>query len=188
MGDTIENTKLIEKALRRLRREDPKKFEEIKKRQFSRTMDLSKIKTLLVAGAQPSLSDLKYHVCGNNVDMVKLFVKNDKRLMWTPLDSRGSLPIHIASTLGYMRMLKELHKLGSNVDSRATITKETPLHGAVKMNQMETVQYLLDNNADTKAKDVKGRTPLHVAETPEMIRLLLKSGYHQDVVSGSSSE
>lgn len=53
----------------------------------------------------------------------------------------------------------------------------TPLHWAAQHGHTEVVRTLIDNGTDVNARDVFGRTPLHLAVShPEIIALLLEAG------------
>lgn len=57
----------------------------------------------------------------------------------------------------------------------------TPLHWAAQHGHVEVVRTLIDNGADVNAKDVFGRTPLHLAVShPNVIALLLDAGASVD--------
>lgn len=57
----------------------------------------------------------------------------------------------------------------------------TPLHWAAQHGHVEVVQTLIDNGADVNARDVFGRTPLHLAVGhPRIISLLLDAGANVD--------
>ena len=57
----------------------------------------------------------------------------------------------------------------------------TPLHWASQHGHVEVVQTLIDNGANVNARDVFGRTPLHLAVGhPAIIALLLEAGANVD--------
>jgi ankyrin repeat protein len=49
----------------------------------------------------------------------------------------------------------------------------TPLHHAARFGPVRAVQWLLDHNADVNAVAYNGFTPLHLADDPEIVRLIL---------------
>lgn len=58
-------------------------------------------------------------------------------------------------------------------------TRQTPLHWAVRRNQFEIANLLIQRGADLEAHDMAGRTPLFIAaknENPDLVRLLLMNG------------
>jgi ankyrin repeat protein len=61
-----------------------------------------------------------------------------------------------------------------------TANRETPLHIAVKENQIDCVKIFLDNKAQVSVLNDKNRTPLHYASyfkvSHEIVQLLLSSG------------
>ncbi len=50
----------------------------------------------------------------------------------------------------------------------------TPLHHAARFGPASAVQWLLDHGADVNAVAYNGFTPLHLADDPEIVRLILK--------------
>lgn len=70
----------------------------------------------------------------------------------------GSTLLHTASYFGYLDIVKDLLHLGVEIDLR-DYKGATPLHRA---NNLQTIQVLLDNNANINAEDEEGNTPLHV--------------------------
>lgn len=57
----------------------------------------------------------------------------------------------------------------------------TPLHWAAQHGHVEVVRTLIDNGANVNARDVFGRTPLHLAVShPRVIALLLEAGANVD--------
>ena len=55
--------------------------------------------------------------------------------------------------------------------------KRTPLHRAVRYGNEKIVEFLLENGANPNHKSSRsGKTPLHRATTPKMVRILLNYG------------
>lgn len=75
---------------------------------------------------------------------------------------------------------------GGNVDARASETRYTPLHVAVKFGQSEAVRQLIAARADVDRTDVLGQTPLGLACCYEVgtgiPRQLLDAGADMEIV------
>lgn len=65
-----------------------------------------------------------------------------------------------------IKRMEAMLSLGASIESRGRLPAEgfTPLHLAVEKNQLQVVQFLIDEGADLDARDVYGRTPLELAE------------------------
>ncbi len=65
-----------------------------------------------------------------------------------------------------IKRMEAMLSLGASIDSRGRLPAVgfTPLHLAVEKNQLQVVQFLIDEGADLDARDVHGRTPLELAE------------------------
>ncbi|MCS5711210.1 ankyrin repeat domain-containing protein [Candidatus Berkiella aquae] len=75
-------------------------------------------------------------------------------------------------------ILINLIQAGIHIEKQGQYCR-TPLHWAVIFGNTEIVRLLLDNRADTEAKDITKKTPLHwavIQKRPEIIQLLLKNG------------
>ncbi len=87
--------------------------------------------------------------------------------------------IKFAARYGYCGLLRDLVKLGVNVNTR-TIYDETPLIVAAHHNHLSVVQTLLELGANPNiAHNPKKNTPLHIAarnNNYEMVEALLKAG------------
>jgi ankyrin repeat protein len=75
----------------------------------------------------------------------------------------GDRPLHVAAgKWGEERLVEEVIALGAIVDVR-NIHGQTPLHLAVRHNNLEAARVLLENDADVNAEDRHGVTPLQLA-------------------------
>ncbi|KAI9491846.1 ankyrin repeat-containing domain protein [Zychaea mexicana] len=81
----------------------------------------------------------------------------------------------IAAGDGQLDRVKELIEGGANVNSHDEFGY-TALHAAVSYNQKEILEYLLEKGGNVNIEDFDKDTPLYVAETVEMARLLVDKG------------
>ena len=63
--------------------------------------------------------------------------------------------------------------VGVNVSD---VEQKTPLHTAAKIGNHDHAHFLLLAGASVHATTAKGKTPLHQATSPKIVRLLLDSG------------
>ena len=98
------------------------------------------------------------------IDMVKYLVsrfgcKFDIR------DATGKTPLHIACANGYTDIIEYLiNECGCDKEDRDNEFQFTPLFAACLRDQISTVKFLISKfRCKVDARDVNGRTPLHVA-------------------------
>ncbi|BCS20482.1 uncharacterized protein APUU_20914A [Aspergillus puulaauensis] len=88
---------------------------------------------------------------------------------------KGVPLLSFATKNGFLATVKLLLELGASVDYKDEDDK-TPLCHAAESGHEGIVKILLEHKAETDLSDKDKRTPLSHASTPEVIRLLLKSG------------
>lgn len=94
-------------------------------------------------------------------ELAKLFLESGFDIN-TPRDGRAAL--HAASNSGAPEVVTWLLEHGADVNIRGRMNR-TPLHFAAERNRNSTiVELLVTAGADTKAKDVQGRSALQIAE------------------------
>lgn len=82
---------------------------------------------------------------------------------WTARDNDGSMPLHIAASVGALDIVKHtIDLLKANVDEPGE-NGATALHFASKDGWLAVVEYLLEHGAGPNAISSDGSTPLHLA-------------------------
>ncbi|KAH7150770.1 ankyrin repeat-containing domain protein [Fusarium sp. MPI-SDFR-AT-0072] len=87
-------------------------------------------------------------------------------------------PLHIASAMGHLKVVKTLIAYGANVDE-VDAAGYSPIHYATRNNHTAIVVLLLENGADIHSRDPEGCTPLFRASQKgnnEIVERLLKHG------------
>jgi Carboxypeptidase regulatory-like domain/Ankyrin repeats (many copies)/Ankyrin repeat len=90
-----------------------------------------------------------------------------------------STPLIIAVYNEDLERLTELISKGAKINERVKGSKETALHAAVGIGNVEITEYLLTRGAKANIRDAKKRTPLMMIDedaTPELVNLLLRFG------------
>jgi len=120
----------------------------------------------------------------NNVEEMKLFIKND-----VDPDSMNEDDVSVliqAIVYGRNEFVESLLEKGANPNLQETIYKTAPLHVAVRRKNPEIVNLLLEKGADPNIKTHEGYTCLFIiAESKvfnrEMATLLLKKGANPNI-------
>ncbi|WP_342276058.1 ankyrin repeat domain-containing protein [Spiroplasma endosymbiont of Nebria brevicollis] len=114
-------------------------------------------------------------------DFLQLLELLDKENDVNKQIGNGETLLHLAVWEGYVDVVKELLKKGANINLPDTASSRTPIHLAVKRNNIKMVKILLDTNYDYfyysgfSIKDLEYNTPLMIAEKqgyPEIVELL----------------
>ncbi|KAF5020339.1 hypothetical protein F66182_7645 [Fusarium sp. NRRL 66182] len=93
-------------------------------------------------------------------------------------DANPGSPLHIASAMGHLRVVRTLISYGANINE-LDAAGYSPIHYATRNNQTAMVVLLLDNGADVYSLDPEGCTPLYRASqrgNNDIVERLLKHG------------
>jgi ankyrin repeat protein len=97
----------------------------------------------------------------------------------------GRTLLHESSAGGNLHLVRMLvYDFHAQINLHTSLGKATALHIAVDFNYRQIASLLITNGADLNAKDMFGRTPLHMVKSTSLLRLLLK--YPVDVAATSS--
>lgn len=118
-------------------------------------------------------------VRNGHISVAKLLLEEHKASP-TATDILGAQPVHQVSVTAQEGALVFLVRdLGVDVNQTATDIQLTALHYAAKEGHTSTIKTLLALGADLHARDIKGRTALHMAcigQHADAVRILLQLG------------
>ncbi|XP_041375498.1 ankyrin repeat domain-containing protein 11-like [Gigantopelta aegis] len=95
-------------------------------------------------------------------------------------DYAGWTPLHEACNRGMLSVAKQLMKAGANVNVQG-FENDTPLHDASVNGHQKLVELLLKHGANPLQLNLKGKTPVDVAASPDLEIVLRK-----EIISSSS--
>jgi len=79
-----------------------------------------------------------------------------------------------SSVAGHAQKAIEIMKDDPSWVNKRDSNQQTPLHVAARNNQTEAVEWLLANGADVNAQAYNRFAPLHLTESPEIVKLILE--------------
>lgn len=88
--------------------------------------------------------------------------------------------LHAAACRGMVDVVKAAHARGVDVNAIDWKSWQTPLHYAASKGDVTMVETLLRLGADTEQEDKDGKTPMYLAHTADVMRVLVEHGAHID--------
>ncbi|SBT45450.1 ankyrin, putative [Plasmodium ovale wallikeri] len=88
-------------------------------------------------------------------------------------------PIHLATKEGNIELVKKILTSGTYINSKTRVRKFTALHLSASKGDMDSVKFLIDNNADINALSSDNETPLWCASISnhlEVCKYILEKG------------
>eukprot|EP01125_Pyxidicula_operculata_P010592 TRINITY_DN3486_c0_g1_i1.p1 TRINITY_DN3486_c0_g1~~TRINITY_DN3486_c0_g1_i1.p1 ORF type:complete len:1904 (+),score=397.79 TRINITY_DN3486_c0_g1_i1:1-5712(+) len=107
----------------------------------------------------------------NNPDMIYLLANKYDA---SPNKYEGMGPLSIAAKRGCTDAIEALAQVGAKID-QVDEFNETSLHMASKRGNVKAAEILIKHKADVNFKNSWCRTPLHYAETTDIVKLLVAS-------------
>uniref|UniRef100_W5N5Y6 Ankyrin repeat and SOCS box containing 2a, tandem duplicate 1 n=1 Tax=Lepisosteus oculatus TaxID=7918 RepID=W5N5Y6_LEPOC len=138
-----------------------------------RRYDGSLVVTPQVEEPDPVITAIK----NGSADTLKSMIKSGKNLAGPNKD--GWMPLHDAAFYGQLECIKVLLKAYPGIIDQRTLAEQTALLLAASREHLESVQFLLENGAETDIANKSRDTPLYKAcerQNVDIVNLLLKFG------------
>jgi len=106
------------------------------------------------------------------VEMFEILIKNNVKL-----ESDSCVPLRYAYLYGHLDLMEYL--LNNGLRNIGTSNNDSLLHLAIKVDDIDTVTFLINENMDVNEQNKYGETPLHVAANKihvELIKILVDAG------------
>ncbi|MDR1385705.1 MAG: ankyrin repeat domain-containing protein [Planctomycetaceae bacterium] len=138
----------------------------MKKTIFTTLVTVSFVSVLFLTGCESK--NLYDATRSGNLKIVKKLVENGADV------TDWGQPLMGAVENGNLEVVKYLIAKGANVNRR--YNGETPLFEAARSGNLAVVKYLVEKDADVNVKNKKGQTPLDVAESEAIQKVLRDAG------------
>ena len=137
--------------------------------------------------AYSQTDDIFQAIQNNDLTAVKSILKEDTKCL-KKLDEEKNTPLHLASELGYLEIVKLLVNKGAVVNFK-NLSERTPLHFAASKNHFPVVKLLVTNGADLNINSPYDGIPANSAigfkSDSKLIKFLINNGTdlsNEDVV------
>ena len=135
---------------------------------LERAGNLEVAKVLIENGAEITENEFHYAILMDEPEKIKKFIAEGVDLN---KPSEDFMPLEYAAFTGNIEIAQLL------LDNGADIAVSRPLFMAIAYNRLEMAEFLIKNGADVNGRDdFQGYTPLDVAKSEEMKKLLVKYG------------
>lgn len=150
------------------------------------------LEALLSRGAQGSLGNARFPnasfgaIWGNEDKILQQLIAGGVDVV-SPASSVFGTALQVASTRGYLRIVKTLVRAGAPVNTPPCGRHGSPLQAMISSRKHNGVRYLLRGGADVSARGGKFGSPLHAAAilgTTDMVEMLLKKGANINATGG----
>lgn len=150
------------------------------------------LEALLSRGAQGSLGNARFPnasfgaIWGNEDKILQQLIARGVDVV-SPVSSVFGTALQVASTRGYLRIVKTLVCAGAPVNTPPCGRHGSPLQAMISSQKNNGVRYLLRGGADVSARGGKFGSPLHAAAilgTTDMVDMLLKKGANINATGG----
>lgn len=150
------------------------------------------LEALLSRGAQGSLGNARFPnasfgaIWGNEDKILQQLIAGGVDVV-SPVSSVFGTALQVASTRGYLRIVKTLVRAGAPVNTPPCGRHGSPLQAMITSRNHDGIRYLLRRGADATARGGKFGSPLHAAAmlgTVDIVDLLLKKGADLNLIGG----
>lgn len=121
------------------------------------------------------MAENPFLIAAQNNDLDELNNQLKQGIDINSLSDDGWSALHFAAFRGYDQIVEFLLKAKINVNIQGKVYHRTALHYAVDRANLQSVKLLIEGGADTKIKDIAGKTALDIAQDKgfsEIVKIL----------------